>query len=96
MGLHRGKPPALPGTHIGLTFTAVSRVVCDVVKFIPSPSFLVTVLASVLVLMTVEVVLGWDLDTAEKSLIVLIIFVITVATSKLMARGKRNGEDAKH
>jgi hypothetical protein len=59
-------------------------------------TFLVTVLASVLVLVTVEVVLGWDLDTAEKPLIVLIIFVITVATSKLIARTKRNGGDAKN
>jgi hypothetical protein len=25
------------GTHIGLTFTTVSMVVCDVVKFIPFP-----------------------------------------------------------
>jgi multisubunit Na+/H+ antiporter MnhG subunit len=58
-------------------------------------TFLVTVLASVLVLVTAEVVWGWTFDAAEISLIVLIIFVITVATSKLMARGKRNGEDAK-
>jgi hypothetical protein len=59
-------------------------------------TFLVTVLASVLVLVTADVVLGWDLDTAEVSFIVLIIFVITVATSRLIARTKRNGGDAKN
>ena len=59
-------------------------------------TFLVTVLANVLVLVTANVVLGWDLDTAEVSFIVLIILVITVAISKLMARGKRNGGDAKN
>ncbi len=49
-------------------------------------TFLVTVLASVLVLVIVEVVLGWTLDTAEVSFIVLIILVITVAASKLIAQ----------
>jgi ABC-type iron transport system FetAB permease component len=58
-------------------------------------TFLVIVLASVLVLVIVEVVLGWTLDTAEVSFIVLIILVITVATSRLIARTKRNGGDAK-
>jgi hypothetical protein len=58
-------------------------------------TFLVTVLASVLVLVTADIVLGWDLDTAEVSFIVLIILVITIATSRLIARTKRNGEDAK-
>jgi uncharacterized membrane protein YraQ (UPF0718 family) len=58
-------------------------------------TFLVTVLVSVLVLVTADVVLGWDLDTAEISFIVLIILVITIATSKLIARTKSNGEDAK-
>jgi hypothetical protein len=58
--------------------------------------FLVTVLASVLVLVTVEVVWGWTFDAAEISFIVLIIFVITVAISKLMARSKRNGGDARN
>ena len=59
-------------------------------------TFLITLLASVLVLVTAEVVWGWTFDAAEISFIVLIILVITVATSKLMARGKRNGGDAKN
>ena len=59
-------------------------------------TFLVTVLASVLVLVTANVVLGWDLDTAEVSFIVLIIFVITAAISRLIARTKRNGKNAKN
>ena len=59
-------------------------------------AFLVTVLVSVLVLVTAEVVWGWTFDAAEISFIVLIILVITVAISKLMARGKRNGGDAKN
>jgi hypothetical protein len=45
---------------------------------------------------TAEVVWGWTFDAAEISFIVLIIFVITVATSKLIARTKRNGGDAKN
>ena len=59
-------------------------------------TFLITLLASVLVLVIAEVVWGWTFDTAEISFIVLIIFVITVATSKLIARTKRNGGDAKN
>ena len=59
-------------------------------------TFLVTVLANVLVLVTANVVLGWDLDTAEVSFIVLIIFVITAAISRLIARTKRNGKNAKN
>jgi hypothetical protein len=59
-------------------------------------TFLITVLASVLVLVTAEVVGGWTFDAPEISFIVLIIFVIMVAISKLMARGKRNGGDAKN
>jgi hypothetical protein len=59
-------------------------------------TFLVIVLASVLVLVTAEVVWGWTFDAADISFIVLIIFAITVAISRLMARGKRNGGDAKN
>ena len=58
-------------------------------------TFLVIVLASVLVLVTAEVVWAWTFDAAEISFIVLIILVITVATSRLIARIKRNGGDAK-
>jgi ABC-type iron transport system FetAB permease component len=43
-------------------------------------------LASVLVLVIAEVVLGWTFDTTEISFIVLIILVITVVASKLIAR----------
>jgi cytochrome c biogenesis factor len=59
-------------------------------------TFLITLLASVLVLVIAEVVLGWTLDAAEISFIVLIILVITIGTTKLMTRGKRNGKDAKN
>ena len=48
-------------------------------------TFLVTVLASVLVLVIVEVVWGWTFDAADISFIALIIFVIMVATSRLVA-----------
>ena len=59
-------------------------------------TFLITLIASVLVLVIAEVVWGWTFDAAEISFIVLTIFVITVAASRLMARGKKNGKDAKN
>jgi hypothetical protein len=59
-------------------------------------TFLITLSASVLVLVIAEVVLGWTFDAAEISFIVLIMLVITIAATKLIARTKRNGKDAKN
>lgn len=57
----------------------------------PLRTLLVTVFASIAVLVFSELALGWRFDAAEISLIVLVVLAITVAASRFMARRKRHG-----
>jgi hypothetical protein len=57
-------------------------------------SFSLTVFVSIFFLVFSDMVLGWNFDGDETSLIVLVVLMITVALSRFVARRKRNDKHA--